>query len=126
METAMRARAFAVIAGLAALTLAGGAAAMPCYLIIDRNDIVIFRDTSPPFDLSTANAPERAAMRKRGEHLLVADFDKCNAVGYISATTGGTTATVDEIVMQLRPAPSTSIGNSGSYVGPPGNAPAPR
>ena len=104
-----------LVAGLAALTFAGSAAAVPCYLVIDRNDVVIFRDTSPPFDLSVANAPERAAMRQRGEHLLIADFDKCNAVGYISATTGGTTATVDEIVMQLQPAISTSVGSGGSY-----------
>jgi hypothetical protein len=123
METAMRARAFAVVAGLGALTLAGGASAVPCYLIIDRNDVVIFRDTSPPFDLSAANAPERAGLRKRGEHLIVAEFDKCNAVGYISATTGGSTATVDEIVMQLQPAISTSIGKSGSYLSTPGATP---
>lgn len=111
----MRARDFAVMTGLAALTFAGGAAAVPCYLIIDRNETVIFRDTSPPFDLSVANAPERASLRKRGEHLIIAEFDKCNAVGYISATTGGSTATVDEIVMQLQPAISTSIGKRGSY-----------
>jgi hypothetical protein len=123
METAMRARAFAVVAGLAASTLAGSVAAVPCYLVIDRNDVVIFRDTSPPFDLSVANSPERAALRKRGEHLLVADFDKCYAVGHISATTGGSTATVDEIVMQLQPAISTSVGKPGSYVGTPGSAP---
>ena len=112
----MRARVIAMVTGLAALTFAGGAAAVPCYLIIDRNDVTIFRDTSPPFDLSVANPPERAAMRKRGEHLIVADFEKCRGVGYISATTGGSTATVDEIVMQLQPAISTSVGKSGSYV----------
>ena len=72
----MRARDFAVMTGLAALTFAGAAAAVPCYLIIDRNETVIFRDTSPPFDLSVANAPERAALRKRGEHLIIAEFDK--------------------------------------------------
>ena len=111
----MRAFDLAVMAGLAALTFAGSAAAVPCYLVIDRNDVVIFRDTSPPFDLSVANAPERTAMRKRGEHLILAEFEKCRAVGHISATTGGSTATVDEIVMQLQPAISTSLGKWGSY-----------
>ena len=46
----MRARDIALVTGLAALTFAGSASAMTCYLVIDRNDVVIFRDTEPPFD----------------------------------------------------------------------------
>ena len=111
----MRARDIALVTGLAALALAGTAAAVPCYLIIDRNDLVVFRDTAPPFDLSVTTSPERARLRQRGEHLIIAEFERCNAVGYISATTGGSTATVDEIVMQLQPAISTSLGKSGTY-----------
>ncbi len=84
--------------------------AAPCYIIFDKNDTTIYRDTAPPFDLSTASggAPERAMMRQRGDLLLIAEFDRCDAVGYISPTTGRTTATVDEIVMQLKPAVATS------------------
>lgn len=111
----MRARDIALVTGLAALTFAGSASAMTCYLVIDRNDVVIFRDTEPPFDLSVANPPERAKMRQRGEHMIIADFDRCNAVGHISAATGGSTATVDEIVMKLQPAISTSVGSGGNY-----------
>jgi hypothetical protein len=117
---------------LAGLFAAGLAMAAPCYIIFDKNDTTIYRDTVPPFDLSTASggAPERAMMRRRGELLLIAEFDRCDAVGYISPTTGRTTATVDEIVMQLKPAvatsnpsgagiysrsaPSSGYGNSGS------------
>ena len=101
-----------IAAGLLALCAASLAVAAPCYVILDRNDVVVYRDTAPPFDLSTAGASDQAMLRKRGQHLLIAEFDQCNAVGYISPTTGATTATVDEIVMQLKPAIGTSVGNS--------------
>jgi hypothetical protein len=108
----MRMRTGGIAMGLAALCAAGLASAAPCYLVYDQNDAVIYRDLAPPFDLSTtgAGASERDALRKRGHHLLVAEFDHCDAVGYISPETGGTTATVDDIVMQLRPAAATSVG----------------
>lgn len=122
-----------IVAGLAGLCAAGVAMAAPCYIILDKNDTALYRDTVPPFDLSTSagGAPERAMLRQRGQLLLIAEFERCDAVGYISPTTGRTTATVDEIVMQLKPAVATSnpsgagiysrTGNSsssGSYVGP--------
>jgi len=69
---------------------------------------VIYRDLVPPFDLGPTQSAERTALRQRGLLLLIAEFEKCYPVGYISAATGGTTATVDEIVMQLKPAISTS------------------
>ncbi len=115
----MRTRGIAFAAALAAIVAAGGAAAAPCYMVIDRNDIVIFRDVVPPFDLSSLKSADLAALRKRGEHLIIAEFEDCRAVGYISPTTGGSTATVDEIVMKLQPAISTSVG-SGAYVSSPG------
>jgi len=105
---------------LAALWSAGAAVAAPCYIVIDRNDTAVYRDLTPPFDLSVANPPERDAMRKRGELLVIAEFENCRPVGYISPTTGATAASVDQIVMQLQPAISTSINRPGSYVSPPG------
>lgn len=96
------------IAAAAAL-LAAPVLAAPCYVIYDRNDTVIYRDYEPPFDLGNAKSPEREMMRRQGQHLLVAEFENCNPVGYISAATGGTTVTVDEIVMQLKPAIGTSV-----------------
>ena len=106
----MRVSGLGIGVGLAGLFAAGLAMAAPCYIIFDKNDTTIYRDTVPPFDLSTASggAPERAMMRRRGDLLLIAEFDRCDAVGYISPTTGRTTATVDEIVMQLKPAVATS------------------
>lgn len=108
---------------------AGGAAASTCYVVLDRTDAVIYRDVTPPFDLSNAQAPERAAMRKRGEHMLVADFDKCEPAGFISPTMGGTTATVDDIVTQLKPAIPPSVGSrqgaAAARAAAPAAAPAP-
>lgn len=100
---------FALSAALLAAASAAPALAAPCYVIYDRNDAVIYRDYQPPFDLSDANSTERAQLRNRGQQLIVAEFDNCNPVGYISATTGGTTATVDEIVMQLKPAIGAAV-----------------
>lgn len=89
---------------------AGSATATNCYVVLDRNDVVIFRDVVPPWDISDMKALDPAAMRARGEHLMIADFDKCEPAGYISATTGGTTASVDDIVTQLKPAIAPSVG----------------
>ena len=105
------------VAPLAAVLVALAAApavAAPCYVIYDRNDTVVYRDYDPPFDLDNPKAPERSLMRRQGQHLMVAEFENCNPVGYISASTGGTTATVDEIVMQLKPAVGTSVTGGGS------------
>jgi len=92
------------------LGLALPAMAAPCYLIIDSKDVVLYRDLVPPFDLSATRSAERDRLRQRGQVLVIAEFENCNPVGYISTTTGGTTASVDDIVMQLKPAISTSIG----------------
>lgn len=105
----MRAKCLAVaIVTMAALP----AAAAPCYVVYDRDDHVIYRDYTPPFDLSNADPPEWEMMRKQGQHMLVAEFDKCDPVGFISPTTGATTATVDEIVSHLQPAVATSVGGA--------------
>ena len=95
-----------------ALGFALPAAAAPCFLILDSKDVVLYRDTVPPFDLSVSPSPDRAAMRDRGQMLLIAEFENCRPVGYISPVTGATTASVDDIVMQLQPAVSTSIGGA--------------
>jgi hypothetical protein len=107
---------------------AGAAAGSTCYVVLDRTDVVIYRDVVPPYDLSDPKSPERARMRARGEHMLIADFDKCEPAGFISPTTGGTTASVDDIVTQLKPAIAPSVGSrNGASSEPPATPPpAPR
>ena len=83
-----------------------GGAAMPafasvCYEIIDRNDVVLLRDTRPPVDLSLAGAPLREAIRGRGELLVIFDVENCRVLGRASAT-GSRTLTTDEIVASWR------------------------
>jgi hypothetical protein len=115
------------LAVAAVLVSAGSAAlAAPCYVVLDRNDAVIYRDYKPPFDLSDPNSRERDMMRRQGQHLLVADFiEDCNPVGFISPTTGATTASVAENVNEVRPAIASSLGKTGSTaaVPKPGSTP---
>jgi hypothetical protein len=98
---------------LAALAWTGSAAAVTCFIIFDRNDQVVYRDANPPVDLSDAGSRERAALRARGMHLLIAEYEQCYSTGYIATATGGGTATVDEIVMMLKPAIDPAVGQAG-------------
>jgi len=116
---------------VAAVLLSAGSAAVaaPCYVIYDRNDAIIYRDYKPPFDLSDTSSRERDMMRRQGQHLLVAEFgEECNPVGFISATTGASAASVDEIVNDVRPVIATNVGKSGATLATakPGQKPAPQ
>jgi hypothetical protein len=53
---------------------------MICNIVFDRNDQVIYRDVTPPLDLSDGGSRARAAMRQRGEYLMVIDTDRCAQV----------------------------------------------
>lgn len=119
----MRIRTLAVATLL--LSPAFAAQAAPCYVIYDRNDAVIYRDHKPPFDLSDMSSRERDMMRRQGQHLLVADFlEECNPVGFISPVTGANTASVEEIVNEVRPAIGSSLKSGATQATPrPGSQP---
>jgi hypothetical protein len=97
----------AFVIGAALGAAATSAFAITCYEIIDRSDVVIFRDTNSPVDLSNAGAPARVAMRSRGELLVFYDVETCRVVRRASPTGSGT-LTTDEIVAGWR-----SFGTSG-------------
>jgi hypothetical protein len=40
------------------------ASAVTCYIILDRNENVVYQDIYPPVDLSDEGAAERKAMRR--------------------------------------------------------------
>ncbi|MEO5765063.1 MAG: hypothetical protein ABIR52_07110 [Casimicrobiaceae bacterium] len=104
----------ALLAGTFGLACAAPAAALTCYEILDRNDIVIYRGSIAPVDLSDKGAAEREALRTRGQHLIAMEVDRCLGVEYFTGAAGTSTLTVDEIVggIQLR-------GRSpGGYVAP--------
>jgi len=122
----------ALVVGAAMATAAMPVVAGTCYEIIDRNDVVVLRDTRPPVDLSNAGAPLREAMRNRGELLIIYDVETCVVLGRASPT-GGRALTADEIVAGWRAFEGkTGWGTwAGRYGGqptpeqPPAAAPAP-
>ena len=88
----------AALAGTALAALAGTAAAVNCYELMDRNDNVVYRGSLPPVDMSENGAPEREAMRARGQHLIAMNVDRCLGIEYFTGAAGTTTLSVDQIV----------------------------
>ena len=62
--------------------------AVTCYLVVDRNDNVVYQDIYPPVDLSDAGAAERTAMRARNEHMIAMETDRCVPLEFVGG--GGT------------------------------------
>jgi hypothetical protein len=116
----------AFIAGAALGTAAMPVLAITCYEVIDRNDVVILRDTHPPVDLSNAGTPSREAMRSRGELLVIFDVETCTVLGRVTPT-GSRTLTADEIVSEYRAfaGPSSWGTYSSRLGGPPTPTPRP-
>ncbi|TMG96433.1 MAG: hypothetical protein E6H48_11870 [Betaproteobacteria bacterium] len=112
----MRRKTWSMIAAGTALACAAGlASAMNCYTVLDRNDNVVYRGTIPPIDLSERGAPERQAMRQRGQHMIAMDADRCPGVEFFTGSAGSSTLTVDQIVGGIVPLRGQS---------PAGNVPA--
>jgi hypothetical protein len=98
----------ALLAGTLGLA-AADARAVTCYVVFDRTDNVIYRDTFPPVDLSDAGKAERDAMRARGEFLLFLDADLCPRLEFITGAAGDKTVKLDETLAPTRePAKSTA------------------
>jgi len=104
----------ALIVGAAVGTAAMPVVAVTCYEVIDRNDVVVLRDTRSPVVLSHAGAPAREAMRNRGELVVKFDAEDCAVFGRASQD-GSRTLTTDEIVAGWKPAPVEGKGGWGTY-----------
>ena len=74
--------------------------AVTCDIVLDRNNTVIYQDTTPPVDMSERGAAAREKMRQRGELLMIIESDQCPRLVY-SPVTGA--ASVDAIVAEMRP-----------------------
>ena len=109
----------APIACVAAATLlaAPAAQAVTCYVVMDRNDNVVYRDVVPPVDLSDAGRPAREAMRQRGEFFLFHEADVCPRVEFVTGTAGTVTLSLDQTLAPSTAAPATAA---------PSSAPTPR
>jgi len=72
----------------AALLASPDAAAVTCYIILDRNDNVVYQDIYPPVDLSDAGDAERKAMRARNEHMIAMESDRCAPLEFVPGGAG--------------------------------------
>ena len=93
-----------------ALGAATPAAAYECYVIVDRNNEVVYQDARSPIDLSNDGAAARDALRTRGQQLITMDSRNCPSIDRGRITGTGGPASVDEIVAGMRPAVPFGIG----------------
>ena len=77
--------------------LAVPASAVTCYLVLDRNDNVIYQDIFPPLDLSDAGDAERKAMRARNEHMVAMEADRCPRLELIAGPGVGMRINLEEM-----------------------------
>ena len=98
------------LAIVVAFSCSPAAYALTCHIVLDRADTVVYRDTVPPVDLSERGRAARAAMRQRGEFLLMIEADQCSRFVATTGAAGAGGATVEEIVAGLR---SYQVAGSG-------------
>ena len=103
---------------VATFSCSAAAYALTCHIVLDRTDTVVYRDTVPPVDLSERGRVARAAMRQRGEFLLMMESDQCTRFVAPTGAAGAGGATVDEIVAGLRSYPSAAGGGGVMSSGP--------
>ena len=109
----------------AAFSCSATAYALTCHIVLDRTDTVVYRDIVPPVDLSERGRATRAAMRQRGEFLLMMESDQCTRFVAATGAVGAGGATVDEIVAGLRSYPGAAGGGGVMSSARPSAGPAP-
>jgi hypothetical protein len=83
----------------AALVLAPGVCgAATCYVLFDKYDNVVYRNTVPPIDLSEQGSGARNALRQQGEYLMVMESDRCSPVTFVFGIAGTKTLSIDDTV----------------------------
>lgn len=115
----------------AAAALTPSASGMTCYLVLDRNDNVIYQDIFPPLDLSDAGDAERKAMRARNEHMIAMETDRCPRLELVAGQGAGR-INLEQMSepMMLKPSAdpdnAPAITRSGSAPAPAKAKPAPK
>ena len=74
---------------ISAAAFASPAGAVTCYLLLDRNDNVVYRDVYPPVDLSDKGDAERKLLRARREHMVAMEVEKCPRLEFIAGAGPG-------------------------------------
>ena len=77
--------------------LASPAGAVTCYLLLDRNDNVVYRDVYPPVDLSEKGDAERKVLRARQEHMVSMEVERCPRLEFIAGAGPGSRIDFDNI-----------------------------
>ena len=95
---------------VAAFSCSATAYAVTCHIVFDRANTIVYRDIVPPVDLSERGQVARAAMRQRGEFLLMMESDQCTRFVATTGAAGSGGASVDEIVAGLRSYPGLGVG----------------
>ena len=98
---------------LALLAASAGAQAITCYVVFDRNENIVYRETYPPVDMSDRGAAARDALRQRGQFLMFVDLDQCPSITFVTGTAG--TVGVDLTATML----PTALPTTASPAGPP-------
>jgi len=83
-------------------------AAFTCYMLYDRNDNLVYRDTISPVDMSEQGTAARESMRDRGDYLVIADADRCPQVSFVFGAAGSSTLSVDSMVGGMPVGPGSS------------------
>jgi hypothetical protein len=102
VEIAMRKSKGALFAlAVVAATAAGTANAVNCYIVLDSKNAVVYQDVFPPVDMSEQGDAARAAIRQRGQFLMMMDALQCPRLIAASGPSGAP-ATVEQIVAGMR------------------------
>ena len=91
------------VIGIALAAIAADAHAVTCYLVLDRNENVTYRDVYPPVDLSDAGHAEREALRRRGEFLLFMETDQGPRIEYFTGSAGTIGLALEQTLAPTQP-----------------------
>jgi hypothetical protein len=107
---------------------AGSVQAITCYVVYDRNDNISYQGSRSPVDLSDRGGAEREEMRRRGEHMIIMEADRCPPIVFFTGSGGSSALRIDEIVggMPVPRTGGTSPVSAPAAPGAKGSASAPR
>ncbi len=114
-------RHLVLLAGTALALYGTAANALICYVLFDRNDNVVYRDTIPPVDLSDQGADARAAMRQRGEYMMISEVDRCPQAAFVFGQAGSPSLSIDDFLGTVKPESRVSAATPGRARSAPGS-----
>jgi hypothetical protein len=118
------------VLGIALAAVAPEVRAVTCYVVLDRNDNVTYRDVYPPVDLSDAGLAEREAMRRRGEFLMFLEAEQCPRIEYFTGSAGTIGLALEQTLAPTQPpreaAPAAAPAPSAAPAQPRARKPAAR